>query len=90
MANSDKSCTIASIKEVQVKGLMSLLDDVVSSKAQGDGVAQPLDTERKKLKLKGKSRINPPVWWRDNQKQFPVSQKIPLHPSYLCSIGTCF
>ena len=54
---------------------MSLLDDVVSSKAQDDGVAQPLDTERKKLKLKGKSRINPPVWWRDNQKQFPVSQK---------------
>ena len=27
---------------------MSLLDDVVSSKAQGDGVAQLLDTERKK------------------------------------------
>ena len=90
MADSDKSCTIASVKEeAQMqrnndstssntstsmvnlsddddgppspkkakKGLMYLLDDVVSSKAQDDDVALLSDTERKKLKLKGKSRI---------------------------------
>ena len=39
------------------KGLIYLLDDVVNSKAQDDDVALLSDTERKKLKLKGKSRI---------------------------------
>ena len=90
MTDSDKSCTIASVKEeAQIqnddstsfntststvnlsddaddappspkkakKGLIYLLDDVVSSKAQDDDVALLSDTERKKLKLKGKSRI---------------------------------
>ena len=89
MADSDKSCTIASVKEEAQKqsndsirantststvnlsddddappspkkakkGLMSLLDNVVSSKAQYDDVALFSVTERKKLKLKGKSRI---------------------------------
>ena len=110
MTDSDKSCTIASVKEeAQLqnddstsfntttstvnlsddaddappspknakKGLIYLLDDVVSSKTQDDDVALLSDTERKKLKLKGKSRNylafeikstvldNPLVWWRD-------------------------
>jgi len=83
MADSDKSCTIASVKEEAQKqsndsirantststvnlsddddappspkkakkGLMSLLNGVVNSKAQNDDVALLSDTERKKAEV---------------------------------------
>jgi len=76
-----------------MKGLMSLLDDVVNSKYQVDKDAPISESDRMKAEVEREMKVvTPCVVEKKSEALFTVSsvsQKISLCPSQFCSIRTC-